>query len=303
MAFLSGLISKFKGNQGKGAIANAINNSSNASPIVTGVEQAIGNNNALDNIQLNQPQPQANQGVGGVDNLGENPQAGANKIVNALSRINPTNWDDTTRQRVLMASQFLSGFGGTQYDPNQSQMGNIARGFANGSNAAYKQIQNYGNYQQVKNMYDQMGYDTSGLSPFGDYSKLSPSVLLAAGAKMKQNEVKKQIQEAKDKTTKTKLIIDAVNKGIMTPEEGTLQLKALDFDTNLQIGNDTKKTNSQIELNSSKKKLTDKQTENVGKPKVIISKREGGTKSTVTINHTGGNGGSAGKSKGKKLLY
>ncbi len=248
MAFLSGLISKFKGNQGKGAIANAINNSSNASPIVTGVEQAIGNNNALDNIQLNQPQPQADQGVGGVDNLGENPQAGANKIVNALSRINPTNWDDTTRQRVLMASQFLSGFGGTQYDPNQSQMGNIARGFANGSNAAYKQIQNYGNYQQVKNMYDQMGYDTSGLSPFGDYSKLSPSVLLAAGAKMKQNEVKKQIQEAKDKTTKTKLIIDAVNKGIMTPEEGTLQLKALDFDTNLQIGNDTKKTNSQIEL-------------------------------------------------------
>lgn len=303
MAFLSGLINKFKGNQANGDITNMIDSPNNPNPIVAGIEQAVGNNNNSNNIQLSQPQPQNPQDVGMNNNSGGNPRAGANKIVSALTHINPTNWDDTTRQRVLMASQFLSGFGATPYDPNQSQLGNIARGVSNGSNAAYKQIQNFGNYQQVRNMYNQMGYDTSNLSPFGDYSKLSPSVLLAAGAKMKQNDVKKQIQEAKDKTSKTKLIIDAVNKGIMTAEEGTLQLKALDFDTNLQTGNDTKKTNSQIELNDSKKKLTDKQTENVGKPKVTINKREGGTKSTVIINHTGGNGGSAGKGKGKKLLY
>lgn len=236
MTFLSNLFNKFKGgnNQQMEQVQQPAPQAAN--PIMAGVEQAINTNPA-------QSMPQDNNTA---------PQNGANKIVNALKNISPANWDDTTRQRVLMTSQFLTGFGGTPYDPNSNFMGNLARGVANGSNAAYKQIQNYGNYQQVKNMYEQMGYDTSGLSPLGDYSKLAPSVLLNAGAKMKQNEIKKEIQNAKDKTTKTKLIIDAVNKGIMTPEEGQLQLKALDFDTTLQESNDTKRTNSQVKVNDAR---------------------------------------------------
>lgn len=241
MAFLSNLFNKFKGNQQMDhAQSQALQR---VNPIVAGVEQAINANSTQSDPQIDKPIVQ--------DNVTQ-PQAGTNKIVHALKNISPANWDDTTRQRVLMGSQFLTGFGGTQYDPNQSQMSNIARGVANGSNTAYKQIQNYGNYQQVKNLYDQMGYDSSGISPFGDYSNLSPSILLSAGAKMKQNEVRKDIQNAKDKTTRTKLIIDAVNKGIMTPDEAQIQLKAVDFETQLQESNDTRKTNSQIEVNGAR---------------------------------------------------
>lgn len=236
MTFLSNIFNKFKGGNNQQMEQVQQPTPQTANPIMAGVEQAINTNPA-------QPMPQNNNAP---------PQNGTNKIVNALKNISPANWDDTTRQRVLMTSQFLTGFGGTPYDPNSNFMGNLARGVSNGSNAAYKQIQNYGNYQQVKNLYDQMGYDSSGISPFGDYSKLSPSVLLAAGAKMKQNQIRLEIQNTKDKTTKTKLIIDAVNKGIMSPEEGQMQLKALDFETKLQESNDTKKTNSQIEVNNAR---------------------------------------------------
>ena len=88
------------------------------------------------------------------------------------------------------------------------------------------------------------------------------------------------------------MIFEALNKGDMTPEEAQLRLKALDFETKLQESNDTKKTNSQIELNKAKTEKTKAETKQVGKPKVSISIRKGGTKSTVDIRHNGGSGSS-----------
>lgn len=247
MSILSNLINKITSNQqtvqpinpqgSSPLIAGLIQATTpqNISPVVSGINKTSTQGNAAQ-TQSNSPQA----------------QSGANKIINAINNVAPSNWNDKTRQRVLMASQFLSGFGATPYDPNSNFMGNLARGISNASNAAYKQIQNYGNYKQVKNLYDQMGYDSSGLSPMGDYSKLSPSILLSAGAKMKQNQIKQEIQNTKDKTTRTKMIFEAVNKGFMSPEEGQMQLKALDFDTQLQESNETRRTNSQINVNSAR---------------------------------------------------
>lgn len=294
MAFLNGLISKIKniGQSGNSAIANGVQqamqqNSINSinSPVAQGANNFI--NNTPDNGAI---QSAIAENINNSPTNAEN--TGANKINKVLGSLNPSNWDDTTRQRVLMASQFLSGFGGTQYDPNSDLMGNIARGISNGSNAAYKQIQNYGNYQQVKNLYDQMGYDSSGLSPLGDYSGFTPAAMLSAGARMKQNQIKQDIANTKDKTTRIKMIMDALNKGYMTPEEAKIQLQALDFVTDLTESNDTKKTKSQVNLDN-------KKAENVGKPKVNISIRKGGTTSTVKHEHTSGGG----NTKKPKLLY
>ena len=255
MAFLNDIVNKIKGNnQGNGIIANAIENpQQQTSPIMAGIDQYV--NEPQDNsniVPVNSTSPVAgsiSQNIANTVATTNTPNtSGANKIVNALKNAAPSNWNDDTRQKVLMASQFLSGFGGTQYDPYQSQLANIARGFSNGSNAAYKQIQNYGNYKQVKNMYDQMGYDTSGLSPMGDYSKVSPSNLLAAGAKIKQAEIKKEIANAKDNTTRAKLILDNFNKGIFSAETTQAMLKMYGIDVDdLQQSNQTKVANARVD--------------------------------------------------------
>lgn len=281
MSFLNDIVNKIKGNnQNNGAIVNAINNPQTSnSPIVNGIEQYIGNNNQQQSnniIPVNSNNPVQNGSVvqNAVNTTANTPSTGASKIVNVLKNIAPSNWSDDTRQRVLATSQFLTGFGGTPYDPNQSQLGNIARGFSNGSNAAYKQMQNYGNYLQVKNMYDQMGYDTSGLSPLGDYSKVSPSNLLNAGVRMRQSQIKQDIANAKDNTTRAKLIFDNYNKDMISAETAQGLLKMYGIDVNkLQESNDTKKTNSQVKLNDARvNKINADIKQNAQKIKILQQK-------------------------------
>lgn len=330
MAFLNDLINKFKGNnQSGGAIVNAINNPQNSSPIMAGIDQYV---NAPQNtggiVPVNSTNPVQSGSVvqNAVNTTVNTPNtSGASKIINVLKGVAPSNWSDDTRQKVLMASQFLSGFGGTQYDPNQSQFGNIARGFSNGSNAAYKQIQNYGNYQQVKNMYDQMGYDTSGLSPLGDYSKVSPSSLLSAGARLKQTQIKQDIANAKDNTSRAKLILDNYNKGIFTAETAQAMLKMYGIDVkDLQQSNQTKVSNARVDkikadIKQNQQKISilkqkvaqgaatsgDKQllTQlNIQNKKLLIEQNELINKSMREQLGNGGNGGNAGnEQKGRPI--
>ena len=235
------------------------------------------------------------------------PQATAQKqnaVVSALQKAAPTNWSDDTRQKVLLASKFLTGFGGTPYNPNAGVLGNLANSFANGANSAYKQMENYQNFQNTKALYNQLGLDTSGLSPVGDYSSMTPAQIIGLGIRQQQNNIRNEIANANDKTKRLTLIMNSYNKGSLSADEAQNLMKMYGLDiSDLQESNDTRKANSQIELNKSRKNLNDKQAENVGKPRVTINKREGGTKSTVTINHTGGNGSSTNNGKGKKLLY
>ena len=225
-----------------------------------------------------------------------NPQAEqqkTNAVVGALRKLAPSTWDDTTRQRVLMASKFLSGFGGTQYDGNQNLFNNIARGVANGSNEAYKQIQNYNNYQQAKNMYDQMGLDSSTLNPLADYSALTADKLINLGIQQRKQQTAREIAGAKDNTARLKLIMDGVKNNSISTDEAEKLLKIYGIDvTEINKSNQTAKTEAQI-------KKIEKETEYIGKPKVTVNVRQGGTKSTVEHKHTGGSGGSS----KPKLLY
>ena len=220
-------------------------------------------------------------------------QAKTNAVVNALKNLAPSSWDDTTRQRVLMTSKFLSGFGGTQYDPNQSMFNNIARGVSNGSNEAYKQIQNYSNYQQAKNMYDQMGLDSSTLNPLADYSGLTADKFINLGIQQRKQQTARDIASAKDNTTRLKLIMDGHKNGTISSDEAEKLLKIYGIDVEeISESNQTKKTDAQVEK-------IKKETEYVGKPKVTVNVRKGGTNSTVEHKHTGGSGGSS----KPKLLY
>lgn len=212
-------------------------------------------------------------------------QAKTNAIVKAIknSNLNPANWNDVTRQTI--GNAFL-GIGKTAFtNPNKDAISNIFDGINSG-------IQNQIAYRNAANTLQNNGINISNLSPYADYSKFTPEKAMALGIKMRQDQTRREIANASDIIKKQKMIFEALNKGDMTPEEAQLRLKALDFETKLQESNDTKKTNSQIELNKAKTEKTKAETKQVGKPKVSISIRKGGTKSTVDIRHNGGSGSS-----------
>ena len=51
---------------------------------------------------------------------------------------------------------------------------------------------------------------------------------------------------------------------------------------------------------AAKTKKTEAETQQVGKPKVTINRKEGGTTSTVNITHSGGSGSGKGSDRPKK---
>lgn len=248
-----------------------------------------------------------NQNVLPQNNTPQNPQAliqKQNAIVNVLKNAAPTNWNDDTRQKVLLASKFLTGFGGTPYNPYNNLLSNLAVGVSNGTRSAYKQMENYQNYKNTKDLYNQFGLDTSGLSPIGDYSSMTPAQVISLGIRQQQNAIRNEIANTNDKTKRLNLIMNGYNKGALSADDTQKLLQIYGIDVSeLQESNDTKRTNSQIQVDKSRINLNNKKAENVGKPKVTISKRIGGTNSTVTIKHTGGGNSSSSNGKGKKLLY
>lgn len=238
--------------------------------VINGVKQGLnGGDKYLANFIQNQgirtPQTQAEieQARAGNFNVPQSitventeittPQTQQNNVINALQKLAPSNWDDTTRQKVLLASQFLSGMGATNYDMNANPLTNIAKGLAGGTQGALKQMQNYQNYQNTKGIYDQMGLDSSSLSPIGDYSSMTPAQIISLGIRQQSNKIRQDIANTSDNNKKLKLIMDNYNKGSISGEEAQALMKLHGLDVGqLQESNDTKKTNSQIEVNKAR---------------------------------------------------
>jgi len=104
----------------------------------------------------------------------------------------------------------------------------------------------------------------------------------------KQLEAKLAIANAKDNSTKAKMILDGYKNGSLSEADVIQSLATYGITLNdLQESNETKKTNSQVELNQAKTEKTKAETGQVGKPKVTINIKKGGTKSV--IEHVGGN--------------
>lgn len=185
----------------------------------------------------------------------QNTQQKANAITNVLKGLAPTNWSDETRNKVLLASKFLSGFGGTQYNPNESLLGNVSRGLGNGANAAYNQVQNYNNYLNTKSLYDQLGLDSNGLSPVADYSSMTPAQIINLGIKQQQDRTRREIANANDNTKRLNLIMNGLKNGALTPDEALSQAKLYGLNLgSVQESNETRRTNSQIDVNNARAK-------------------------------------------------
>lgn len=212
------------------SLGNAINNEVNGLP----------QNGGLITDAINNAQPQANK---------------ANQIVNAIknSKANPTNWSSGARQTL---SNALYGIGKTAFaNPNENVLNNILGGVNSG-------IQNQINYKNAMNVMGQNGLDSSGLSPYADYSNLTWDKIQDIGIKQQQNQIRQQqnqmrqdIANANDNTKRLNLIMTALKNNTITPEEAQAQAKlyGLDFGS-MQSSNETNRTNSQIEVNDVRKK-------------------------------------------------
>jgi len=262
-----------------------------ASQVVAGAAQ--NNSVPLSNVKMNGQQATVSQ----PQNQSQNPiVAGINearqiepKSTNTgfASKLNPQNWDDSTVQKVLMASKFLSGFGSTPYNSNAGFLGSLANGLANGNTAMNNQIANYNNYQQTKQLYDRYGLDSSTLSPAGNYNSFNPLEMIKIGVQENRNKINREIAAEKDKIQKLKLIIKAYEDNTMPADKVIAQLKLNGIDINaLSESNNTKETNSKVDLNKAK-------AEDIRnpKPRTTITKREVHITSDNNYNNKGsGNG-------------
>lgn len=238
---IQGLISK--NNPTYGNIGNTANN------IIAGVNQGGTVGSAIDNTVNGTPQ---NGGaiVNAINNSQIQPQTNnsANKIVNAIknSQLRPSNWTEGTRQTV---SNILLGIGKNALsNPN----GDVWSNLLGGANAG---LQNQIAYKNAVNTMQNSGFDTTGMSPYADYSQFTPDKILSIGVKQQQNQMRKDIANANDNTKRLTLIMNNYNKGSISAEEAQSLMKMYGLDVNnLQESNDTRKTNSQIEVNDTRKK-------------------------------------------------
>ena len=213
----------------------------------------------------------------------------ANKIANVLqnSPLRPTNWNGNTREAI---ANTLLGIGKSALaNPN----GNVLNNVLNGVNSG---VQNQIAYKNAMNTLGNYGVDTTGMSPYADYSNFSPDKLVALGVQQNRNKIRQDIAAANDNTKRLKLILDGLKNNTISPEEAIAQAKIYGIDfNNLQESNETARTNSQVKVNEAR-------AEDIKnpKPRTTISIRKGGTKSTVDINHNGGGNGGKGTQKQHK---
>ncbi len=187
-----------------------------------------------------------------ITNINQNEET-ANKVANALQ--NSNQWNDKRRIGLKYLGDILTGIGQSSYDSNSGVIGSLAQGIANGNNLAQKDIQNYQGYKNAKQLYEQNGLDPSSLSINGDYSNMTPDKLINMGIQQRKYQVQQDIANAKDQTSKAKMIFDNYSKGLISADEAQTQLKLYGIDiNNLQESNDTRKTNSQIALNDTRSK-------------------------------------------------
>ena len=224
--------------------------------------------------------PIDNAVVSGVNSNIPQQATNANKIAGILqnSPLRPTNWNDGTRQTV---SNILLGIGKNAL---ANPRGDVLSTVLGGANTG---LQNQIAYKNAMNTLGNYGIDTAGMSPYADYSNFSPEKLVTLGVQQNRNRMRQEIAAANDNTKRLKIIMDGLKSGQISPDEAIAQAKIYGIDfSNLGESNETRKTDSQVELNQAK-------AEDIKnpKPKVNISIRKGGTTSNVNINHNGGKGG------------
>lgn len=236
------------------------------------------------NNNTNMPQNNAlqmdNAVVNGVNQVPQNIGNTANRITSVLqnSPLRPSNWNTGTRETV---SNILFGIGKNALaNPRGDVLSTILGGVNSG-------IQNQIAYKNAMNTLGNYGVDTTGMSPYADYSNFSPDKLVALGVQQNRNKIRQDIAAANDNTKRLKLILDGLKNNTISPEEAIAQAKIYGIDfNNLQESNETARTNSQVKVNEAR-------AEDIKnpKPRTTINIRKGGTKSTVDITHTGdGNG-------------
>ncbi|MCD7740443.1 MAG: hypothetical protein LUH11_03745 [Candidatus Gastranaerophilales bacterium] len=220
-------------------IAQAINSYVNNPPLTNNITNDLVQNGTYNSSQ-------------NITNINQNEET-ANKVANALQ--NSNQWNDKRRIGLKYLGDILTGIGQSSYNSDSGVIGSLAKGIANGNNLAQKDIQNYQGYKNAKQLYEQNGLDPSSLSINGDYSNMTPDKLINIGIQQRKYQVQQDIANAKDQTSKAKMIFDNYSKGLMSADEAQTQLKLYGIDiNNLQESNDTRKTNSQIALNDTRSK-------------------------------------------------
>lgn len=191
----------------------------------------------------------------------------SNAIVNAIrnSHFNPQNWADDTRHTI--GNAFL-GIGKTAFsNPNENATANILNGINSG-------IQNQIAYKNATNALQNNGFDTTGLSPYADYSKLTADKIINLGIQQRKQQIMKEIANAKDDTARLKLIMNGVNNGPFDLQEGGRLMNIYGLGVNnLRESNQTRRTNSQIELNKARIQQ--------GQQKIALSKQKNAASSGV----------------------
>lgn len=108
----------------------------------------------------------------------------------------------------------------------------------------------------------------------------------------KQLEARLAIANAKDNTQRAKMILDGFKNGMLSQDDVINELAKWGISlSDLQQSNESLKTASQVETNKARTKKLEAEAKNVGKPKVTVNIKKGGTKSV--IEHVGGSGGTS----------
>ena len=122
--------------------------------------------------------------------------------------------------------------------------GNGGQALAQGLNAGMIRQDLSAQDKLYRNQLQQMGIDTSNIR--GNVNKDTFKNISDNYNKQQRLIVQQQIANAKDANTQKKMILDAVNRNIYSPEEGMAQLKLLGLDANLQESNQTRLTDAKI---------------------------------------------------------
>lgn len=140
---------------------------------------------------------------------------------------------DSPLGRGLMTAGAVKALGGT---------GEQALAYGLGSGVTRQDLQAQDTL--YRNQLQQMGIDTSKIR--GNVGKDTFKTISDNYNKQQRLIVQQQIANAKDANAQKKIILDAVNRNIYSPEEGMAQLKLLGVDANLQQSNQTKFTDAKI---------------------------------------------------------
>lgn len=264
MGFLNNLLNKIKQNpedqaskilpatnmtnhvQSGNSLIDAINNTTGA-PFLAPVANRGQTLGAIVQNGVSQP-PSAPTALGTMSSGTPQPlqaQMPEQSVMNGLkskiggSKLNPMNWEENTRNSVLSV---VNGMLQSNYDPNVGMLGSLGNGAVRGR-------QNYINYNNFKNMAGGYGLDGSTISPFADYSQMTPDKVFDLGIKNRRQEVLLSLTNEKNATKRQEMALKYYTQGVLSADDAKLAINSGDLQVNsLQESNQTKNTNSRVNI-------------------------------------------------------